>query len=166
MNNIVLVGFSQSGKTTIGKLLAAKTQQAFIELEDELEKEYQKPISDLISEIGYDQFCLLEKASIEKLMSRKNKIIAIRSKVGIDQEIVELLPKVGKVIYLQTDHDELCQRLAKSKNTEFDREEFDKKKFQEQVSQIEPLFFKASGIIIQTTDKSPEDIVDEILLLI
>ena len=167
MNNIILIGFSQSGKTTIGKLLAEKTQQSFVELEDELEQEYQKPIDVLIAELGNDEFRKIEKASIEKLMSRKNKVVAIRSNSIADEEMAELLPKIGTVVYLQTDRGELCRRMGQGHEPAATEEKgFDEEKFCEQVAGKEPLFFKISGIIIQTADKTPEEIVDEILMLI
>lgn len=167
MNNIILIGFSQSGKTTVGKLLAEKTQQSFIELEDDLEEEYQKSIEELVAEYGIEEFRNIEKSFIEKYMCRKNKVVAIRSDSIADEEMADLLPKIGTVVYLQTDRNELCRRMEQGQGTdEKEASCFDESKFCEQIANKEPLFFKVSGIIIQTADKTPEAIVDEILMLI
>ncbi|RRD95731.1 hypothetical protein EII17_02885 [Clostridiales bacterium COT073_COT-073] len=167
MNNIILIGFSQSGKTTVGKLLAEKTQQSFIELEEELELEHQKSIGELIAEIGMEKFRAIEKAAIEKLMSRKNKVVAVRSNTIVDEETAEILPRIGTVVYLQTDREELRRRLEQDKVLNPAKaESFDEDEFCQQIAKKEPLFFQISGIIIQTAGKTPEDIVNEILLLL
>lgn len=168
MNNIVLIGFSQSGKTTIGKLLAEKTQQSFIELEEELEKVHQKSIDELINEAGKEQFRSLEIEAIEKMMSRKNKVIAVRSDSICDEEIANTLVKIGTVVYLHTDKNELCRRKEKGCAVceQTGEAHFDEGKFSADFSKREPLFFGIAGIIIQTAGKTPEEIVDEILLLI
>ncbi len=163
MNNIVLIGFSQCGKTTVGKRLAEVTQQAFVELEAEMEAEYQKSISDLKKEMEPEQFREIEKNMIERLINRKNKIIAVRSETIEDAEIAAILPKVGTVIFLQTDKEEIRRRL------ELDQGEkaaaFDEKEFSEKAAKQESLFFKIAGIIISTAGKTPEAIVEEIVLL-
>lgn len=168
MNNIVLIGFSQSGKTTIGKLLAEKTQQSFIELEEELEKAHQKSVAELIDEVGKEQFRSLEIEAIEKMMCRKNKVIAVRSDCICDEEMAKTLTKIGTVVYLHTDKQELCRRQEKGCVVceQTGQADFDENKFSAEFSKREPLFFGIAGIIIQTAGKTPEDIVNEILLLI
>lgn len=168
MNNIVLVGFSQSGKTTVGKLLAEKTQQTFIELEEELEKEYQKTTPELIEEMGVEQFRSLEKEVMEKMMCRKNKVIALQSNCTCDEEIAATLSKIGTVVYLHTDKSELCKRQEQCCDVASDVNpgKFNENEFSAEFAQKDPLFFGAAGIIIQTAGKTPEEIVDEILMLI
>ena len=47
---IYLVGISCVGKTTIGRLLAEKMNYSFYDLDDEIEKYYQKPIERIQDE--------------------------------------------------------------------------------------------------------------------
>lgn len=168
MNNIILVGFSQSGKTTIGKLLAERTQQTFIELEEDFQKEHQKSIKELVDEVGEVEFREMEKGFLEKMMCKKNKVIIVRSDTIVNEDVASVLPKIGTVVYLQTDKEELKRRLEAGieKGIIEAEEQLNEEKISKQIAKIEPLFFKVASIIIQTAGKTPEEIVNEIQLLI
>ena len=62
---IYLVGISCVGKTTIGRMLAEKINYSFFDLDEEIEKYYQKPIERMQDEWlkmnGYrDIICLYD----------------------------------------------------------------------------------------------------------
>lgn len=152
MNNIILVGFSRSGKSTIGKQLAEKTQKTFVELEEEIRNE---GWIESDSQNEADVLNVLRK-TIEKYMTRKNKIMALPVRLPLNDDLAEELSKAGTVIYLQTDKQELKQRVNDSESA-INQEDFENR---------EALFFKAASIIIQTTGKTPEEIVEEIVLLV
>lgn len=150
----------------VGKLLAEKAQQSFIELEDELESEYQNAKENAKAELNNEQLLKVEKDLLEKLMSRKNKVIAVNTDLIRDEELANILPKVGTVVYLQTEREDLCIRTKQDSMEEANENYFDEEKYRRQVEKNEPIFFKISGIIIRTADKTVEEIVEEILLLI
>ena len=52
MNNIVLVGFSGAGKSTVGKRLADKFDMVFVDLDLYIEKKYHTAIPLLFQEYG------------------------------------------------------------------------------------------------------------------
>ena len=167
MNNIVLIGFSRCGKTTVGKLLAEKTQQSFLELEAELENEYHKGIAELKAEMTAEEFRTLGKNTLEKLISRKNKIIAVGSELIADETVAAILPKIGTVVFLQADREEIERRLREEQEAvPVGETKPDNAVLAEQNARQESLFFQTAGIIIQTAGKTPEAIVEEILLLL
>ena len=47
--NIVFIGFMGAGKTTIGKLVAKKLYRDFIDIDEEIEKEYNMPIPKIFA---------------------------------------------------------------------------------------------------------------------
>ena len=55
-NNIVLVGMTGVGKTTIGKLLSKKLDFAFIDIDWEIEKATNHKISDFFEKYGENEF--------------------------------------------------------------------------------------------------------------
>lgn len=167
MNNIVLIGFSQCGKTTVGKLLAEKTQQSFVELETEIENEYHQEMRDLKAGMTPEEFKAIGKNALEKLIGRKNKIIAVSSELVEDEEIAGVLPKIGTVVFLQTDREEIERRLGERQGTAPEPDvKLDEEVLSARIDGQESLFFQSAGIIIQTAGKTPEAIVDEILLLL
>jgi len=167
MNNIVLIGFSQCGKTTVGKLLAEKTQQSFVELETEIENEYHQQMRDLKVGMTPEEFRAIGKNTLEKLIGRKNKIIAVSSELVENEEIAGILPKIGTVVFLQTDREEIERRLGEGQEiTPEPDTKLDEETLSARLEEQESLFFQSASIIIQTAGKTPEAIVDEILLLL
>ena len=81
---IYLVGMSCVGKTTIGKILAEKIGYSFLDLDEEIENYYKKPIEriqdECISMNGYR-----EKASIvlDKLFSRNELTVVSGTPSGL-----------------------------------------------------------------------------------
>ena len=61
---IFLIGMPGSGKTTLGKELAANLMIDFIDLDSEIEKSEQKSIAEIFSQKGEDYFRLLEAQTL------------------------------------------------------------------------------------------------------
>lgn len=52
--NIVLIGFMGVGKTTIGQLVAKKLYRDFIDIDQEIEKDFNMSIPEMFEEKGED----------------------------------------------------------------------------------------------------------------
>lgn len=75
MKKIVLVGYMGSGKTTVGKLLSEKTGIPFFDLDEIIEKNTQKTISELFLEIGEIKFRKLEHEALNYFLVTQNDFI-------------------------------------------------------------------------------------------
>lgn len=74
--NIVLCGFMGSGKSTVGKLLAARLGMDFADTDQYIVEREKMQISDIFSQRGEDCFRELEHAACAELAQRKNTVIA------------------------------------------------------------------------------------------
>ncbi len=52
MNNVVLVGFMGSGKTTVGQRLAERMQRSFIDLDEEIAAEAGRTVAEIFVDEG------------------------------------------------------------------------------------------------------------------
>ena len=60
MTRIFLIGYMGSGKTTLGRALAAALDLQFIDLDHYIEQRYRKTIAQLFAESGEDGFREIE----------------------------------------------------------------------------------------------------------
>ena len=97
-NNIILIGFMGSGKTTFGKWIAANKKMEFVDTDELIEKENGITISDIFASKGEAYFRNLETDMLNKL--------------PVKEENRELLSQLGTVVYLWADADELVKRLS------------------------------------------------------
>ena len=104
--NIILIGFKNCGKTTIGKILAHTLNYKFIDTDTLLEKYYFQrqglllPSYKIHHQEGEMKFRQIEKSAINTLLNVKKTIIATGGGSVLNQENVNFFKKIGKMIYL------------------------------------------------------------------
>ena len=75
--NIVLVGHMGSGKTTVGKELAKRTQLKFYDIDKEIEKITKKTINKIFEHDGEAKFRKLEEKVSMQILETKESVIAL-----------------------------------------------------------------------------------------
>ena len=90
MKNIVLIGMPGSGKTTIGKILAAKLGRNFCDADHLLEKWEGTTIKELFA-VSEENFRDAETRTIKKLAAARDLVIATGGGVVKRPENMELL---------------------------------------------------------------------------
>lgn len=90
-----------AGKTTIGKLLAEKLNREFIDVDEEIEKEYKMPVSTIFEKYGERAFRDREKSIItDDLCKQKGLIISVGGGAFLQEEIRVSCLSSCIVIYL------------------------------------------------------------------
>jgi len=110
MKNIVLVGMPAVGKSTIGVLLAKLVGFSFVDTDLLIQQHENKKLYKIIEEDGIEYFKKLENEVNSKIQTTKT-VIATGGSVVYGKQAMEHLKKIGKVIYLKVDYDELLKRI-------------------------------------------------------
>ncbi len=112
--NIFLVGFSGSGKSTIGRKLARKLNVQFYDTDEIIEQAAGKSIPRIFSEDGEDAFRHLEQQAIEGIVRRRlhSKVIALGGGAYQNKLTRNLLNEYGVVVYLSCSQEELLRRIS------------------------------------------------------
>ena len=114
MNNIYLVGFMATGKTTVGYQLAKKKKQQFIDLDSLIELREKKLIADIFSEKGEPYFRKAERLALKEVSKEKGFIVACGGGIVINPENVTLMKKTGKLICLTAAPEVILKRVSGS----------------------------------------------------
>ena len=115
-NNIVLVGFMGSGKTTIGKLLAKSLGFSFIDTDAEIEKEEGISVAQIFEMKGEEYFRELESAFIKNFRQSKC-IIATGGGLPCHKDNMEKLKVLGTVLFINTPYDSIIERLKLNRDS-------------------------------------------------
>lgn len=97
--NIVLIGMSGCGKTTIGKILSQKLGLKFFDVDQYIEQRSGKTISELFS-IGEEYFRSLEREAVQDLHKEKASVIATGGGVVKNYLNIKDLKENGVVIFI------------------------------------------------------------------
>ena len=115
MKNIVIVGFSGAGKSTVGRRLAKKLSMAFIDLDLYVEEKYHTAIPLLFERYGESTFRTLEYAALQEALSTDNTVIAVGGGTPCHGDAMAQINAHAKSIYLQLDENEIIAHLIHSK---------------------------------------------------
>ena len=107
MKNIVLIGMPGSGKTTIGKILAAKLSRNFCDADHLLEKWEGTTIKELFA-VSEENFRDAETRTIKKLAAARDLVIATGGGVVKRPENMELLKANGTIIFIDRSPELIC----------------------------------------------------------
>lgn len=111
MKPIFLVGFTAVGKTTVGKALAERLGQAFIDTDLFIEWRYNSSVEQMFESCGVEKFRKREKVVLIELSLRQNTVIATGGGLATYSDNMELMKQRGTVIYLQASPTTLAERL-------------------------------------------------------
>jgi shikimate kinase len=115
MNNIVLVGFSGAGKSTIGKRLANKLDMSFVDLDLYIEEKYHTAIHLLFQKYGESVFRTLEFAALKEVLNENNAVIAVGGGTPCHEKAMDLINAHARSIYLKLNENEIVDHLLHSK---------------------------------------------------
>lgn len=120
MNIIYLYGPPASGKSTLGRLFAARNDFEFIDLDAEIEKATAKRIPEIFKTEGEKAFRKLEKETLKRVIAAavkdKNTVIALGGGALLAEESRQLAEKTGKIVVLECSEEELSRRIAAQKS--------------------------------------------------
>ena len=112
-----MIGFSGSGKSTIGKLLAKKLHCGFADIDKLIESKSRKTIPDIFKSEGEKTFRKLESAAIKNLFAKnkqaKPKVIALGGGAFQSRATRLLLAENGISVWLKCSISEIYERLRK-----------------------------------------------------
>ncbi|TME19898.1 MAG: bifunctional shikimate kinase/3-dehydroquinate synthase [Chloroflexi bacterium] len=115
MNNVVLVGFMGSGKTTVGRALADQTRRSFIDLDEEIATDAGRSISEIFADEGEAGFRERESRGLERALRRDDAIIAAGGGAPLRDENWREMRSGNCVVALTAEPAELARRLNRPK---------------------------------------------------
>ncbi|MDD3321026.1 MAG: shikimate kinase [Paludibacter sp.] len=167
MNRIFLIGYMGSGKSTIGKLLAAKLNYSFVDMDAYIEEKQFKSVSQIFAEKGENEFRLLEQKCLHEVAEFEDVIISTGGGAPCFFDNMEYMKLRGLTVYLNLTANELKDRLESSKANKrpllANRKGDELLKFiSEGLSKREPFYLQAE---VHIKNNSEEKIVEKILAI-
>lgn len=112
MTRIFLTGYMGSGKTTLGRALAAAIGIPFIDLDHYIEQRYRKTISQLFAEKGEEGFREIERKILHEVGEFEDVIISTGGGTPCFFDNIEYMNEQGTTVYLDVPVERLFIRLS------------------------------------------------------
>lgn len=158
MNNIVLTGFMGTGKSTVGAALADRLNWTFVDTDTLIIDRAGMTIPQIFAQGGEPAFRAIEREACAEAAARSQHVIATGGGALIDPQNLAIMQQHGMVVCLNAPPEVIEARLGEDQNRPLAanwRELLAKRK----------TAYAAIPHQIDTTDKSPQHIAEEIMTL-
>ena len=160
MQNIILVGFMGSGKSSIGRSLHQNLGYELIDTDRAIEKQAGKTIPQIFAEDGENAFRSLETNLLRELVASKisKHIISTGGGMVCTPENRELLRQLGFVVWLKCSTEEIFARTSKSNDRPLLQCEDPVQAIEHLLKERSPHYEKTAHLQIDTTGLSLDEV--------
>lgn len=109
--SLVFIGFMGVGKTTVAQLVAKKLYRDFVDIDQEIEKEFNMPTTDIFQQIGEAKFRQKEKEYVLHYCKQPLKVISLGGGAFMQEDIRNACLDHSIVFYLDISWDSWKERL-------------------------------------------------------
>lgn len=166
-DNIILIGFMGAGKTSIGTGLSDRRKCQLIDTDWLIEQEAGMSIPAIFETQGEDGFRRIESGILEKLKVEANHlIISVGGGLPLREANRKALSELGMVVFLRTRPRTVLKRLAGDTTRPLLQVANKQEKVEQLLAERNPIYAQAAHLVIDVDDKTPEQIIDELELLL
>lgn len=160
---LVLIGFMGAGKSTVGRLLAARLGWRFIDLDGEVERREARPVHEIIRSSGLSHFRRIESAVGREAIRGKRVVVAVGGGWPAEPGNMDLLEEGTLSVWLQVDPKTALARLAESDTPRPLLEVTDPAAAADELLSRRRSHYRRGSIRIETDDLTPDEVVRNIL---
>ena len=112
VNQVFLVGYMGAGKTSVAKTLSEDSRLPMLDLDEALERQEGRSISELFEQEGEATFRAKESALLNEVAGRKEfPIIACGGGIMIDSQNVQTMKRHGFIVWIDPPFETILERL-------------------------------------------------------
>ena len=165
-NNIVLIGFMGSGKTTVGIRLSYRMRRVIEDTDKLIEKKEGKTISEIFAQEGEAYFRQAETALLEELGGKLHShILSVGGGTPVREENRALLKQLGTVVYFRVKPETVYKRLQNDTTRPLLQCENPLVKIEELLAARKEAYESCADIIIDVDDLTQNEVVDKVMQL-
>ena len=159
--SIVLVGMPGSGKSAVGRRLAACLELPFVDADEEIEQAAGKPITDIFKDHGEAHFRDGERKVIARLLRAGPQVLATGGGAFMVAETQDNIRKSGISVWLKAELALLLRRVLKRNNRPLLQN--DPEGAMRQLLQTRYPVYATADITVESHDLPHDAIVSEII---
>ena len=165
--NIVLIGYRGTGKSTVGRLLAARLGRTLVSTDAEIVTRAKRTIPEIVAQEGWDYFRDLESDICRELASRDQLVIDTGGGAILRTHNVETLKKSGTLFWLTASVETIATRIGGDNQRP---SLTGSKSFVDEVADVlrerTPKYQAAADHVVATDDRSIDQLVETLLTLV
>lgn len=160
--NIILVGFMGTGKSVVGKRLAARLGRVFLDTDERIVASAGRSIPEIFAAEGEGGFRARETAALQELSGLDGAVIATGGGVLGHDENVGLLRQAGTLVCLTARPGVILERTRPWKERPLLAGAPDPLAAVERLLEERAAHYALADLTVDTSDRTVEEVVDEL----
>lgn len=165
--NLFLIGYRCTGKSTIGKSVAAALGWSFVDSDIQVIKQSGVSINDIVATEGWQAFRRMERSIIKQICTGDRRVVATGGGVVLDPDNIKVMATSGIIVWLCATAKTIHQRMFQDKNSPTLRPALTGKgqteEIQDMLLQRNPYYESASDFCIHTDELPVDEISKRII---
>ncbi|MDC0035460.1 shikimate kinase [Chloroflexi bacterium] len=167
-NNIYLTGFSGTGKSTVGNVLASMMGKCFVDIDLIIEEKEGKSIPDIFMGDGEEYFRSVESECLRQTSARSEIIVSTGGGVPVSEKNIEIMENSGVVVWLKATPETILKRLTVQSQETGVNNDRPMLVSEQPIERIAKLLksrqnaYQKSNLSVDTNGKNPETVAKEI----
>lgn len=160
--SVVLVGLMGAGKTSIGRILAARLGLDFIDADAEIEEAAGCTIEEIFARHGEASFRSGERRVLARLLKGPVRIIATGGGAFMDADTRARIAANAVSVWLKADLETLVRRVSRRGGRPLLKGGDPREILGQLMSERDPVYALAD-ITVETTDDPPDDVAERVI---
>ena len=162
--NIVLIGMRGSGKTTVGRILATKLEREFVEMDRLISQRAGLSIPEIVERYGWTKFRDMEEEIAGEVARLENIVNATGGGVVTREKNILELKRNGILVWLKAGVDSLLRRIGEdTTRPPLVSGRTPREDIEITLAERQSLYQNAADLVIDTENKTPEEVAEEIM---
>lgn len=161
--SIVLIGMMGAGKSAVGRCLQQRFGFPRFDTDQMVRSKFGMPISEIFSKHGEDKFREAETETLQALATSGSAVIVTGGGIVLREQNLELLKRLGTVVWLQADEATLFKRASRTGNRPLLQHKNPRNAFGQLLQARLPLYAKVADIRVDTSMLTGEEVALAIL---
>lgn len=165
--NVILVGYRGSGKTSVGRRLAQRFGWSFVDTDDRVEAAAGMSISAIFAQRGESAFRQLESEALAAAARERRQVISVGGGAVISEANRGVLRSAGVCIWLNASPEELHRRMQADPHSAATRPPLTGLGSLDEARHLldrrRPMYAAVADHVVDTTAKSIEQVVETVM---
>jgi shikimate kinase len=161
--SIVLIGMMGAGKSSVGRCLHRRTGLALHDTDEIVAAKFGMSIPEIFDEHGEKKFRDAETEVLRRVRTEEQTIIITGGGIVLRKENVEILKRLGVIVWLDGDEETLFRRASRKRNRPLLQTKNPRKTFSQILGARRPLYANIADIRVGTSVLTDEEVAVAIL---
>ena len=162
IENIALIGFMGTGKSSVGQIVAAQLHFSFLDTDELIESRAGRSVTEIFSQAGETMFRDLEKQLLSELSRAKKTVISTGGGLAANAANLASLKEHALVVCLWASPELIWQRVRGQVHRPLLQGPDPEGRIRQLLSAREP-FYKQADVLVNTEQRSVKEVAQHVL---